>query len=117
MGDSNAYFADPARIQGGMEQMNQISNLVNSLVRSFTSEANATRGWCGQNDSMAAQLIPQERKERSGSIGTGSSLSEAIVGIVNGTGTNLKSILTTQNGNLDAIHQSAGGGGSSGSKH
>lgn len=111
MGDSNAYYADPARIQGGVRQMNQISALVEGLVGDFVSSANLTRDWCGENDSMAKELIPQEKKERDGSIDTGRALSEAVVGVVNGTNDNVKNILTTQGGNLDAIRQSAGGGG------
>ncbi|MCX4402983.1 hypothetical protein OG585_03820 [Streptomyces sp. NBC_01340] len=110
MAEGNSYFADPARIQGGVRQIDQISTIAQEMIRDFVNEVNLTRDWPGTSDSFAREVVPQEKKERDGSADTGQALRDAIVSVANGTTENLKNILTTQGGNLDAIHESSGGG-------
>jgi hypothetical protein len=103
----NNYFADPNRIQSGTREIDQISTFVQNMLEDFTNGAYATAGWTGTSDSLAKQLIPADQKDRQGTTDTARALTQAIVGIARGTETNLKNILATQQGNLDAIHQSA----------
>lgn len=119
---SNAYSASPAALIAGTRQIEQISRLANEMINEFITDVSSTSGWPGYDDDFAKQMRPQEKEQRDGSIDTGSSLSEAIVSIGDGTLTNLKSVLGTQNGVLDAIHDSdinSGdtGDGSHGGKH
>lgn len=119
---SNAYYANPGVLQAGTRQIEQISRLANEIISEFITDVSATSDWPGQNDSYAKQVLPQEKKQREGAITTGSALSEAIVGVGDGTIANLKSVVGTQNGVLDAIHDShinTGDttGGSHNSKH
>jgi len=117
---SNAYSASPPALIAGTRQIEQISRLANEMINEFITDVSSTSGWPGYDDSYAEQMRPQEKKQRDGSIDTGSSLSEAIVGVGDGTLANLKSVLGTQNGVLDAIHDSNTGDtgdGSHGGKH
>ena len=119
---SNAYSATPPALVAGTRQIEQISRLANEMINEFITDVSSTSGWPGHDDSYAKQMLPQEKEQREGSIKTGSSLSEAIVSIGDGTLTNLKSVLGTQNGALDAIHDSNintgdTDGGSHGGKH
>ncbi|MFE6904682.1 hypothetical protein ACFVFJ_49500 [Streptomyces sp. NPDC057717] len=114
MSDSDSYSADPARIHGGVRQIEQIRGLIQGMMRNFSNEINLTKGWPGTNDSFAENIIPQELKERVGTTNTVQALSEAILSVADGTTGNLKNILGTQDGNLDAILNSSGGGGRSG---
>ncbi|MGW0832704.1 hypothetical protein [Streptomyces prunicolor] len=112
---SNAYSASPAALIAGTRQIEQISQLANDMINEFITDVSSTSGWPGHDDDFAKQMKPQEKKERDGSVDTGSSLSEAIVSIGDGTLTNLKSVLGTQNGVLDAIHDSSTGDTNTGS--
>ncbi len=92
------------------------------MISEFITDVSATSRWPGHDDSYAKQMLPQEKEQREGTITTGSSLSEAIVGVGDGTLANLKSVVGTQNGVLGAIHDSdinSGDtdGGSHGGKH
>jgi hypothetical protein len=110
MADSgNNYFADPNRIQAGTREIDQISTYVQNLLENFTDGIYATVGWTGTSDSLAKQLIPADQQDRQQTTDTARALSQAVVGIARGTETNLKSILSTQQGNLDAIHDSSPG--------
>jgi hypothetical protein len=109
MSDTNAYYAEPARIHAGVRQIDQISTLAQDMLRDFVSAVNLTSDWPGTNDSYAKEAIPQEKKEREAALGTGQALTDSVVGVANGTTTNLSSILSTQSGVLDAIHNSAPG--------
>ncbi|WP_043678274.1 hypothetical protein [Streptomyces xylophagus] len=119
---SNAYSASPAALIAGTRQIEQISRLANEMISEFITDVSSTSGWPGDDDSYAKQMLPQEKEQREGSVKTGSSLSEAIVSIGDGTLTNLKSVLGTQNNVLGAIHDSDintgdTDGGSHGGKH
>jgi hypothetical protein len=119
---SNAYSASPPALVAGTRQIEQISQLVNEMTNEFITDVSSTSGWAGHDDSYAKQMRPQEKQQREGSVQTGLSLSEAIVSIGDGTLTNLKSVLGTQSGALDAIHGSNintgdTDGGSHGGKH
>lgn len=103
---SNAYSASPPALIAGTRQIEQISQLANEMISEFITDVSSTSGWPGYDDDFAKQMRPQEKQQREGSVGTGSSLSEAIVSIGDGTLTNLKSVLGTQNGVLSAIHDS-----------
>lgn len=109
MTDANAYAADPARIQGGVRQVEQISTAAEAMLREFLSHVNLTRGWPGVDDTFAQANLPNEKKERETVTDTAQAMSGAIVAIAHGTNENLKNIMTTQAGNMAAIHQSAGG--------
>ena len=110
MADSNAYFADPGRIQAGVRQVDAISSLAQEMVRDFVSAVNLTRDWPGHDDEFAREVKPQEKSERESVTDTGQAVTDAIVGVANGTHSNLQNILGTQNGVLDAIHESAANG-------
>ncbi|WP_405951131.1 hypothetical protein OG588_37740 [Streptomyces prunicolor] len=112
---SNAYSASPPALVAGTRQIEQISQLANEMISEFITDVSSTSGWPGHDDDFANQMRPQEKQQREGSVQTGSSLSEAIVSIGDGTLTNLKSVLGTQNGVLDAIHDSSTGDTDSGS--
>ncbi|MCX5238300.1 MULTISPECIES: hypothetical protein [Streptomyces] len=112
---SNAYSASPPALVAGTRQIEQISQLANEMISEFITDVSSTSGWPGYDDDFAKQMRPQEKQQREGSVQTGSSLSEAIVSIGDGTLTNLKSVLGTQNGVLDAIHDSSTGDTDSGS--
>ncbi|MEU6197107.1 hypothetical protein [Streptomyces sp. NPDC047061] len=103
----NAYSASPPALIAGTRQIEQISRLANEMISEFITDVSATSKWPGHDDSYAKQMLPQEKEQREGSVTTGSSLSEAIVSIGDGTLTNLKSVLGTQSGVLDAIHDSS----------
>ncbi|KPI08692.1 hypothetical protein OK074_3479 [Actinobacteria bacterium OK074] len=118
----NAYYASPPALVAGTRQIEQISRLATDMINEFITDVSATSDWPGQNDSYAKQMLPQEKQQREGSITTGTSLSEAIVGVGDGTLANLKSVLGTQSGVVDAIHDSSinsgdTGDGSHGGKH
>ncbi|MFF7467694.1 hypothetical protein [Streptomyces sp. NPDC008092] len=118
----NAYYASPQGLVSGTRQIEQISRLVTDMVNEFITDVSATSGWPGHDDSYAQQTLPQEKQQRLNAIKTGTSLSEAIVGVGDGTLANLKSVLGTQGGVLDAIHDSSintgdTGSGSHGGKH
>ncbi|GAA3875047.1 hypothetical protein ACWDR2_27670 [Streptomyces sp. NPDC003631] len=117
MADENSYFADPARIQGGVRQIDQISSIAREMMRDFVNEVNLTRDWPGTSDSFAKEVVPQEHKERESTSDTGQALADAVVSVADGTTANLKNILTTQGGNLDAIHESSGRGNTTGGRH
>ncbi|MFE9130881.1 hypothetical protein ACFYOF_36610 [Streptomyces sp. NPDC007148] len=117
MADENSYFADPARIQGGVRQIDQISSIAREMMRDFVNELNLTRDWPGTSDSFAKEVVPQEHKERESTSDTGQALADAVVSVADGTTANLKNILTTQGGNLDAIHESSGRGNTTGGRH
>ena len=70
MSDTNAYYAEPARIQAGVRQIDQISTLAEDMLRDFVSAVNLTSDWPGTNDSYAKQAIPQEKQEREAAVGT-----------------------------------------------
>ncbi|MFC4034387.1 hypothetical protein ACFO3J_23330 [Streptomyces polygonati] len=112
MTDSDAYFAEPARIAAGVRQIDQISTLAQEMVRDFAAEVNLTRDWPGTDDSFAQQTIPQEKKERQLSGETGQALSDAVSEVAAGTVKNLDNILGTQNNVLDAIHSQSSNGSS-----
>jgi hypothetical protein len=103
---SNAYYANPGVLQSGTRQIEQISRLATEIINEFITDVSATSDWPGDNDSYAKQVRPQEKKQREGAVTTGSALTEAIVGVGDGTLANLKSVVGTQNGVLDAIHDS-----------
>ncbi|MFJ9683470.1 hypothetical protein ACIRP2_36305 [Streptomyces sp. NPDC101194] len=100
---SDAYFAEPARIQAGLRQMFSISTSIGSMVDDFVADVRATRDWPGQDDSFAREVIPQEQKERESSTETAIALSDAVHGVAHGTSVNLTSIQSNQNNILDAI--------------
>ncbi|MEU4656101.1 hypothetical protein AB0G32_19490 [Streptomyces sp. NPDC023723] len=102
----NAYFANPAALASGTRQIQAISNFAVEMINEFVSDVSATADWCGDDDSYAKQMIPQEKKQREGATSTGKALTEAIVGVGDGTLANLKNIVGTQNGNLEAINDS-----------
>ncbi|WP_327179800.1 hypothetical protein OG599_33915 [Streptomyces sp. NBC_01335] len=116
MPEGNAYFAEPGRLQAGSRQIDQISALAREIVHDFVSSVNLTRDWPGTDDSYAKEVLPQEQKERKAAVETGVALSDAIVGVADGTLANLGNILSTQSGVLDSIHRSSGSG-SHGGKH
>ncbi|MFK0120067.1 hypothetical protein [Streptomyces sp. NPDC090994] len=103
----NAYFANPAALASGTRQIQAISNFAVEMINEFITDVSATADWCGKDDSYAEQMIPQEKKQREGAISTGKALTDAIVGVGDGTLANLKNILGTQGGNLEAIHDSS----------
>nr|WSY50991.1 hypothetical protein OG999_13315 [Streptomyces sp. NBC_00886] len=103
----NAYSASPPALIAGTRQIDQISRLANEMINEFITDVSSTSGWPGHDDSYAKQMLPQEKQQREGSVKTGTSLSEAIVGVGDGTLTNLKSVLGTQSGVIDAIHDSS----------
>ncbi|MEU6353679.1 hypothetical protein ABZ896_30855 [Streptomyces sp. NPDC047072] len=110
MADGNAYFADPGRIQAGVRQVDAISSLAQEMVRDFTSAVNATRDWPGQDDDFAREVKPQEKSERTSVTDTGQAITDAVVGVADGTHANLRNIVGTQSGVLDAIRDSAANG-------
>jgi hypothetical protein len=112
---SNAYSASPPALVAGTRQIEQISRLANEMINEFITDVSSTSRWPGDDDDFAKQMRPAEKQQREGSVEAGSSLSEAIVSIGDGTLTNLKSVLGTQNGVLDAIHDSNTGDTNSGS--
>lgn len=101
------YYADPNRIHEGSAEITRISNYVQNLMENFTDGVYATVGWTGTSDSLAKQLIPADQKDRQQTTDTARQLTNAVVGIAQGTQSNLQSILSTQQGNIDAINQSA----------
>ncbi|MFG2945825.1 hypothetical protein [Streptomyces adustus] len=111
MADGNAYFADPGRIQAGVRQVDRISSLAQEMVRDFVSAVNLTRDWPGTDDEFARETLPQEKSERTSVTDTGEAIADAVFQVANGTTTNLRNILGTQSGVLDAIHDSANGPG------
>jgi hypothetical protein len=113
----NAYFANPAALASGTKQIEAISNFAVDAFNEFFRDVAATADWCGKDDSYAKQTIPQEKKQREGAIATGKALTEAIVGVGDGTLANLKNILGTQGGNLEAIHDSHIDTGNTGGTH
>lgn len=118
----NAYFADPAALASGTRQIQAISNFAVDMINEFIADVSATSDWPGRDDSYAEQMIPQEKKQREGAVSTGTALTEAIVGVGDGTLANLKNILGTQSGNLEAIQSSSidtsnTGGTTGGGKH
>ncbi|MEU8588766.1 hypothetical protein AB0C59_17465 [Streptomyces sp. NPDC048664] len=115
--NDNSYYADPGRIQGGVRQIDQISSIARDMMRDFVNEVNLTRDWTGTSDSFAKEVAPQEKKEREGASDTGQALADAVLSVADGTTANLKNILTTQSGNLDAIHESGGSRGDTSGRH
>jgi hypothetical protein len=109
MSDDNAYYADPARLHSGIRQIETISTFATSMMKDFIDNVNETKTWPGESDSFAKEVQPRELKEREGSSDTVKSISDAVVGIADGTNTNLKNIVGTQDGNMDAIRHSAPG--------
>lgn len=111
MAEGNAYYAEPERLAAGVRQINAISSLAHEMLRDFTTTVNDTRGWPGKDDSFALEVIPQEEKERRTAVETGTSLVEAVVGVADGTMTNLENIRNTQNGVIDSINSAGNRGG------
>ncbi|MFB8210120.1 MULTISPECIES: hypothetical protein [unclassified Streptomyces] len=102
----NAYYASIPGLAGGTRQLQAISDYAVDMFNEFFHDVSATSDWPGKDDSYAKTMIPQEKKQREGAVDTGKALTEAIVGVGDGTLANLKSVLTTLGGNLDAIHES-----------
>ncbi|WP_299531521.1 hypothetical protein [uncultured Streptomyces sp.] len=117
MPEGNAYYAEPGRLQAGARQIDQISALAQEIVHEFVSAVNLTRDWPGTDDSYAKEVLPQEKKEREAALDTGLALSKAVVGVADGTMSNLSNILSTQSGVLDSIRSSSRGGNGNGGKH
>jgi hypothetical protein len=107
MADSGNYFANPRGISTGMAALRQLADFANGLVTDFNIGVEETKGWTGENDSLANQLKPADQNDIKQSLNTARSLTSAVVGVAQGTETNLKSILSTQQDSLDAIHQAA----------
>jgi hypothetical protein len=104
----------------GTRQIEQISQMVTEMVQEFVTDVSETADWCGDSDSYAKQMKPKEKEQREGAISTGEALTNALVSAGNGTIANVKSVVGTQNGVLDAIHDSHinnnGGGSHSGKR-
>ncbi|MER5600175.1 hypothetical protein FNH09_18090 [Streptomyces adustus] len=109
MSEGNAYYAEPDRLAAGVRQIDQISTLAHEMLRDFTMGLNATVGWPGHDDSFAEEVIPQEKRERTMAVDTGTSLVEAVTGVADGTLANLDNIRTTQSGVLDSINSARRG--------
>ncbi|MFD3944798.1 hypothetical protein [Streptomyces sp. NPDC058579] len=109
MPEGDVYFAIPGRLQAGVRQIDQISSLVQDIARDFVSEVNAVRDWPGRDDSFAREVLPQEKDERETATRTAEAIAEAVVEIANGTHDNLRNIVNTQDGALDAIGSAARG--------
>ena len=110
MAGRNGYLANPGRLQAWPRQVDAISSLAQEMVRDFVSAVNLTRDWPGHDDEFAREVKPQEKSERESVTDTGQAVTDAIVGVANGTHTNPQNILGTQNGVLDAIRDSAANG-------
>ncbi|MFD5625956.1 MULTISPECIES: hypothetical protein [unclassified Streptomyces] len=109
MSEGNAYYAEPDRLVAGVRQIDQISTLAHEMLRDFTMGLNSTVGWPGHDDSFAKEVIPQEKRERTTAVDTGTSLVEAVTGVADGTLANLDNIRTTQSGVLDSINSARRG--------
>ncbi|MFB7054888.1 hypothetical protein ACFCXT_17435 [Streptomyces vinaceus] len=106
MPEGDVYYAEPGQIQAGVRQIDQISALVRDIARDFLSEVNAVSDWPGRDDEFAREVLPKEKEERETASSTISSIEEAVVEIANGTHDNLRNIIGTQDGALDAIANS-----------
>jgi len=104
MAEGNAYYAEPDRLAAGVRQINAIGTFAHEMLRDFTTTVNDTHGWPGKDDSFAQEVIPQELKERTMAVDTGTSLVEAVVSVADGTMSNLENIRNTQNGVIDSIN-------------
>ncbi|MEU6290881.1 hypothetical protein [Streptomyces sp. NPDC046988] len=97
------FSADVSRLRQWQKLMGEITDITDNVVRDFESEARACLDWVGQDDSMAKELRPRDRKEREAASNTGTSLMEAIGGISRALHVNGNIIQGAQNDAFDAI--------------
>ncbi|WP_432131929.1 hypothetical protein [Streptomyces tendae] len=102
----NPYYASPAALASGVQRIEQISHLAAAMIDEFVTDVRATSRWPGEKGSYAEITGKQEREQREWAESTGRAVSEALVGLVDGTLANLENVRRTQEGVLSAIHDS-----------
>ncbi|MGI5404618.1 hypothetical protein ACQEVG_35205 [Streptomyces sp. CA-135486] len=118
---SDAYEADPGRIQAAIGEIEAIAHQALAMVGEFTTAIAAYNGWEGVDDEYAIEVGAKFDKSVLGVTETGGAIAKAVESIVNGRLLELKEISGAQGfaqENIDAalaatkgIGADGGGGG------
>ena len=120
---SDAYEADPGRIQAAIGEIEAIAHQALAMVGEFTTAIEAYDGWEGVDDEYAIEVGAKFDKSVLGVTETGEAIANAVESIVNGRLLELNEISGAQGfaqENIDAAFaatEGIGADGGGGGKH
>ncbi|MEU3919048.1 hypothetical protein [Streptomyces sp. NPDC029004] len=120
---SEAYEADPGRIEAAIGEIEAIAAQSLAMVGEFTDGIASYAGWEGVDDEYAIEAGGQFRLSVLGVTQTGQAIADAVGSIVNGRLLELREITSTQGFAQESIDAAVtathgiGSGGEGGGRH